>query len=268
MVSPSDAEAILAKFSTSIERYIDQGVLQHDDEVHHYIFALQLVLQPYTAVSIPAEPVNASFLETNELTNESAESPCERQTRVEVSDSFQRYPVSSRSASQYLSRSYQDQVSSRISCSNQPSSTQYDDPEGTHALQPSHATIPPMGNVPNTSTVSDSLSDLRDTSTIQPHLAVSSSNRSQSEAISPSWRPIESSNVSNTEQSQDSMEVFGDIEFAVELPFDGLWTGNFTLFDTNTEFDGMQLHSDSLVELLESENDNPATFTGNEDIVE
>jgi hypothetical protein len=126
-----------------------------------------------------------------------------------------------------------------------------------------------MSNVPDTSTVSESLSDLRDTPTIQPHLAVSSSNPSQSEAISPSWRPIESSDVSNTEQSRDSIEIFGDIESAVELSFDDLWPGNFTLFDANnTEFDGIQLHSGTLVELLESENDNPATFVGNKDIVE
>jgi hypothetical protein len=126
-----------------------------------------------------------------------------------------------------------------------------------------------MSNVPDTSTVSESLSDLSDTPTVQSHLAVSSSNHRQSEAISPSWRPIESSDVSNTEQSQDSMEIFGDIEFAVELPFDDLWPGNLTLFDANkTEFDGIQLHSDTLVELLESENDNPASFVGNKDFVE
>ena len=233
--------------------------MQRDDEGHQrYERAFRLALQTHTAVSAPAASFDHPFPEVNEPRNDSAEHSTGRQTTAEVLENSLGQLFFSQPTPQHLPIPYQDRISLRLETQSVLSSSrQFDVPEGTYTSQPSNESL--SSNVPNTSTLFESPTDLRGTSTTQQHLAVSSSTYCQSEAMSVGQKVIEYPVASNTEKSQH-LELLSDSEFAESSYFDG-WQDDFMPFDNNSiEFDEEQLNSDSLSKILELENEDPAAL--------
>jgi hypothetical protein len=241
--------------------------LQRDDKVHQrYERAFRLALQTHAAVSASAVSADHSFSEMNEPGNDSLKHPSERQTTVEVLENSLGQLVSSQPTPQHLPRPNQGHISPRLdNQSVSPSPRQFDVLEVTYTSQPSNESVSQMSNAPNTSLFFESLTDLRGTSTTQRHLTGSSSTHFQSEAMSFGETPIGYSVASNAEQSQDFLELLGDLEFAEGSSFDP-WQDDLMPFNINNfGFDEAQLNSDSLTKILELENGDTSVWDNSDD---